>query len=751
MVYDIEMLRQFYKSYAAKVDCARNTLGRAMTLAEKILYAHLYNPNTITAFRRGEDYVNFRPDRVAMQDATAQMALLQFMNAGKETSAVPATVHCDHLIQAYKGVATDLPVACETNKEVYDFLKSVASRYGIGFWRPGAGIIHQVVLENYAFPGGMMVGTDSHTPNAGGLGMIAIGVGGADAVDVMTGMEWELKMPKLIGVKLTGKLNGWAAPKDVILKLAGILTVKGATNAIIEYFGEGTASLSATGKATICNMGAEVGATTSLFPFDEEMKKYLCATGREEVAALATENAACLKADDEVLANPETYYDRIIEINLSTLEPYINGPFTPDAACPISEFSEKVKKNGYPQRMEVGLIGSCTNSSYQDLSRAASLARQVKAKGLKMASPLIINPGSEQVYCTSKRDGMIADFESVGGVIMTNACGPCIGQWKRITDDPTRANSIVTSFNRNFAKRADGNPNTHAFVASPELAMALTIAGDLCFNPLTDTLTNEKGEQVKLDAPVGDTLPVKGFTVDDNGYVAPAADGKNVQISIDPESKRLQKLAPFAPWDGKNLENMPLLIKTQGKCTTDHISMAGPWLRFRGHLENISDNMLMGAVNAFNGKTNCVYNSLNGEYDAVSAVAKQYKAKGVSSIVVAEENYGEGSSREHAAMEPRFLNVKAILAKSFARIHETNLKKQGMLALTFVNKDDYDKVQEHDKISILGLDTFTPGKPLTVVLTHEDGTTDTFEAAHTYNEMQIAWFRAGSALNTFRK
>lgn len=751
MVYDIEMLRQFYSSYAEKVENARNRLGRAMTLAEKILYAHLYNPENLVAFRRGEDYVDFRPDRVAMQDATAQMALLQFMNAGKETSAVPATVHCDHLIQAYKGVNVDLPAACETNKEVYDFLKSVASRYGIGFWRPGAGIIHQVVLENYAFPGGMMVGTDSHTPNAGGLGMIAIGVGGADAVDVMTGMEWELKMPKLIGVKLKGKLEGWAAPKDVILKLAGILTVKGATNAIIEYFGEGTASLSATGKATICNMGAEVGATTSLFPFDEEMKKYLCATGREEVAAMAEANKDSLKADDEVLSDPENYYDRIIEIDLSSLEPYINGPFTPDAACPISEFAAKVKSNGYPQRMEVGLIGSCTNSSYQDLSRAASLARQVKAKGLKMASPLIINPGSEQVYCTSERDGMIADFEAVGGVIMTNACGPCIGQWKRVTDDPTRANSIVTSFNRNFAKRADGNPNTHAFVASPELAMALTIAGDLCFNPLTDTLTNDKGEQVKLDAPVGDTLPAKGFTVDDNGYVAPAADGKNVSISIDPESQRLQKLAPFAPWDGKDLIDMPLLIKTQGKCTTDHISMAGPWLRFRGHLENISDNMLMGAVNAFNGKTNCVYNSLTGGYEAVSAVAKQYKAKGISSIVVAEENYGEGSSREHAAMEPRFLNVKAILAKSFARIHETNLKKQGMLALTFVHKDDYDKVQEHDRISVLGLDTFAPGKPLKVVLRHEDGTSDTIEASHTYNDMQIAWFRAGSALNTFRK
>lgn len=751
MVYDIEMFKRFYASYAVHVDAARMKLGKAMTLAEKILYAHLYNADTVAPFLRGEDYVNFRPDRVAMQDATAQMALLQFMNSGKESVAVPATVHCDHLIQAYRGFKEDLPVAEEANKEVYDFLKSVASKYNIGFWKPGAGIIHQVVLENYAFPGGMIVGTDSHTPNAGGLGMIAIGVGGADAVDVMTGMEWELKMPKIIGVRLKGKLNGWASPKDVILKLAGMLTVKGATNAIIEYFGEGTASLSATGKATICNMGAEVGATTSIFPYDAEMEKYLCATGRKEVAAMASGNALYLKADAEVEANPEVYYDRIIDIDLSTLEPYINGPFTPDAACPISEFAEKVRTNGYPQRMEVGLIGSCTNSSYQDLSRAASLARQVKEKGLKMTAQLIINPGSEQVYCTAKRDGMIADFEAVGGVIMTNACGPCIGQWKRITDDPQRANSIVTSFNRNFAKRADGNPNTHAFVASPELAMALAIAGDLCFNPLTDTLTNERGEQVKLDAPVGETLPDKGFTVDDNGYVAPAADGKNLEVSIAPDSKRLQKLAPFAAWDGKDLTDMPLLIKTQGKCTTDHISMAGPWLRFRGHLENISDNMLMGAVNAFNGKTNSVWNRLTGDYEAVSAVAKQYKAKGIPSIVVAEENYGEGSSREHAAMEPRFLNVRVILAKSFARIHETNLKKQGMLALTFMNKDDYDKIQEHDCISIVGLDSFAPGKPLQVIVKHENGTEDTFLASHTYNEMQIGWFKAGCALNTFRK
>lgn len=751
MVYDIEMLRQFYANYASKVEQAKSKLGRAMTLAEKVLYAHLYDESTLSSFKRGEDYVNFRPDRVAMQDATAQMALLQFMNAGKSEAAVPSTVHCDHLIQAYKGVNVDLPSANETNKEVYDFLRSVSAKYGIGFWKPGAGIIHQVVLENYAFPGGMMVGTDSHTPNAGGLGMVAIGVGGADAVDVMTGMEWELKMPKLIGVKLTGVLNGWASPKDVILKLAGILTVKGGTNAIIEYFGEGTRSLAATGKATICNMGAEVGATTSIFPFDDEIADYLCATGRKEIAELALKNATNLMADAEVEAYPEKYYDRIIEINLSELEPYVNGPFTPDAACPISEFAEKVRKNNYPRKMEVGLIGSCTNSSYQDLSRAASLARQVKEKGLKMASPLIINPGSEQVYCTSKRDGMIADFEAVGGTIMTNACGPCIGQWKRITDDNTRPNSIVVSFNRNFAKRADGNPNTHSFVVSPELAMAFTIAGDLCFNPLTDTLVNEKGEQVRLDPPVGDRLPVNGFTVDDNGYIAPAKDGASLKVEINPESSRLQKLVPFSPWNGEDLLDMPLLIKTQGKCTTDHISMAGPWLRFRGHLENISDNMLMGAVNAFNGETNKVYNSLTKDYDAVSSVAKAYKSKGIPSIVVAEENYGEGSSREHAAMEPRFLNVRVILAKSFARIHETNLKKQGMLALTFANKDDYDKIQEHDQISILGLKTFTPGKPLQAVVRHEDGTTETFEVVHTYNAMQINWFKAGSALNTFAK
>lgn len=761
MIYDLEMLEAFYASYDGRVEAVRKKLGRPLTLAEKVLYAHLYDDSVLAegsfiGYKRGEDYVNFRPDRVAMQDATAQMALLQFMIAGKDKVAVPSTVHCDHLIQAYKGSGVDLPAAVDMNKEVYGFLGSVAAKYGIGFWKPGAGIIHQVVLENYAFPGGMMVGTDSHTPNAGGLGMVAIGVGGADAVDVMTGMEWELKMPKLIGVRLSGKLSGWTSPKDVILTLAGILTVKGGTNAIIEYFGEGTESISATGKATICNMGAEVGATTSIFPYDSQIAEYLKATGRERVALLAGENALELKADPEVAAAPEKYYDRIIDIDLSTLEPYLNGPFTPDAACKLSEFADKVRKNGYPQKMEVGLIGSCTNSSYQDLSRAASLARQAKAKGLGLKAQLIINPGSEQVLRTAERDGMIDDFKAVGGIIMTNACGPCIGQWKRVTDDNTRPNSIVTSFNRNFAKRADGNPNTNAFVVSPEMAMAFAIAGNLTFNPLKDSLINDRGESVMLDEPFGDTLPTKGYTVNtyspdgetikgDNGYVAPT--GGDVTVEIAPDSKRLQKLAPFAPWDGKDLTDMPLLIKTAGKCTTDHISMAGPWLRFRGHLENISDNMLMGAVNAFNGQTNSVLNVLTGEYEGVSAVAKQYKAAGLGSIVVAEENYGEGSSREHAAMEPRFLAVKVILAKSFARIHETNLKKQGMLALTFADKADYDRVREGDRISVLGLAQMTPGANLKVLVKHKDGSEESFEALHSYNQMQIEWFRAGSALN----
>ena len=748
MVYDIDMLRSFYSNFPKRVDAAREQVGRPLTLAEKILYAHLYEESDICPFRRGEDYVNFRPDRVAMQDATAQMALLQFMNAGKSKSAVPATVHCDHLIQANMGAKTDIATATQSNSEVYDFLKSVSDKYGIGFWKPGAGIIHQVVLENYAFPGGMMIGTDSHTPNAGGLGMIAIGVGGADAVDVMTGMEWELKMPKLIGVKLTGSLSGWASPKDVILKLAGILTVKGGTNAIIEYFGPGAASLSATGKATICNMGAEVGATTSLFPFDLNMATYLRATGRDDVAEWATAVSDYLEADMDVQAQPDSFYDRVIVINLSELEPHINGPFTPDAATPISEFATKVKENGWPRKMEVGLIGSCTNSSYQDLSRAASIARQAAEDKIPVAAPLIINPGSEQIRYTAERDGILGDFEQIGATIMANACGPCIGQWKRHTDDNTRKNSIVTSFNRNFAKRADGNPNTHAFVASPELTLALTIAGDLCFNPLTDTLKTADGREVKLKEPEGTDFPPKGFEVKDNGYVAPT--GKDAEVVINPGSNRLQVLKPFAAWDGKELIEMPLLLKAEGKCTTDHISMAGPWLRFRGHLENISDNMRMGAVNAFNGKTNSILNQLNGKYEAVSAVAKQYKAKGISSIVVAEENYGEGSSREHAAMEPRFLNVKVILAKSFARIHETNLKKQGMLALTFADKDDYKKVREEDKISIVGLKEFAPGKPLTAILYHADGTEESFAVNHTYNELQIKWFKAGAALNAAR-
>lgn len=744
-MYDEKMLEAFYSTYKGKIEHVRAVLKRPLTLAEKILYAHLYDVSGLKNYKRGEDYVNFRPDRVAMQDATAQMALLQFMNAGQEQAAVPSTVHCDHLIQAYKGAQEDIATATRTNEEVYDFLRDVSSRYGIGFWKPGAGIIHQVVLENYAFPGGMMVGTDSHTPNAGGLGMVAIGVGGADAVDVMTGMEWELKMPKVIGVHLTGKLNGWASPKDVILKLAGILTVKGGTNAIIEYFGSGTSSLSATGKATICNMGAEVGATTSLFPYDERMAVYLQATGRARIVELAESVVADLRADEAVASEPEKYYDRIIEINLTELEPYINGPFTPDAATPISEFAEKVLRNGYPRKMEVGLIGSCTNSSYQDLSRAASLARQVAEKKLSVASPLIINPGSEQIRATAERDGMMDEFQEIGAVIMANACGPCIGQWKRHTDDPTRKNSIVTSFNRNFAKRADGNPNTYAFVASPELTMALTIAGDLCFNPLKDRLMNHDGVKVKLAEPVGDELPLHGFTSGDGGYIAPT--GSGTEVGVNPTSQRLQLLPPFPAWDGGDLLDMPLLIKAQGKCTTDHISMAGPWLRFRGHLENISDNMLMGAVNAFNGETNSVWSRLTNAYDTVSGTAKAYKSEGISSIVVAEENYGEGSSREHAAMEPRFLNVRVILAKSFARIHETNLKKQGMLALTFADKADYDKVQERDRLSVTGLKEFVPGRNLTVTLHHEDGTKENFEAQHTYNEQQIAWFRAGSALN----
>lgn len=745
--FDITMIRSFYESFPTKVANVRKELNRPLTLCEKILYAHLSKDEAVVSYERGIDYVNFAPDRVAMQDATAQMALLQLMNSGRQKVAVPSTVHCDHLIQAYKNASTDLHTAEVTNKEVYDFLSKVSDKFGIGFWKPGAGIIHQVVLENYAFPGGMMIGTDSHTPNAGGLGMVAIGVGGADAVDVMAGMPWELKMPKIIGVKLTGKLSGWASAKDVILKLAGILTVKGGTNAIIEYFGEGTASLSATGKATICNMGAEVGATTSIFPYDEKSSEYLVATGRKDVAGLADKIADNFQPDAEVLAAPEKYYDRIIEINLSELEPYVNGPFTPDAAHPISEFVKVVKEKGYPQVMEVGLIGSCTNSSYEDLARASAIVKDAKAKGVEVKAQFIINPGSEQVRNTTEKDGILPIFEDAGAIIMANACGPCIGQWKRETTDPERPNSIVTSFNRNFAKRNDGNPNTHAFVTSPELVAALSISGDLCFNPMTDTLTNKNGDQVKLDEPKGLELPPRGFVCDDLGYEAPAEDGSGIEISIAPDSERLQLLQPFAPWNGKDIIEQPLLIKAEGKCTTDHISMAGPWLRFRGHLDNISNNMLIGAVNAFNGKTNSVLDTQTGEYIAVPQLARKFKAEGIGSVVMAEENYGEGSSREHAAMEPRFLNVKAIIVKSFARIHETNLKKQGMLALTFVDKDDYVKVREDDKISILGLADFAPGKNLKVELTHSDGTKDSFEVAHTYNALQIKWFRAGSALN----
>ena len=749
MVFDEEMIQRIYASLPEKIALVKNKLQRPLTLTEKILYSHLAANEPLENYNRAVDYVNFSPDRVAMQDATAQMALLQLMNSGRQTVAVPSTVHCDHLIQAHIEAKTDLKTANETNREVYDFLSSVSNKFGIGFWKPGAGIIHQVVFENYAFPGGMMIGTDSHTVNAGGLGMIAIGVGGADAVDVMAGMPWELKMPKIIGVKLTGKLSGWTSPKDVILKLAGILTVKGGTNAVIEYFGEGTSSISATGKGTICNMGAEVGATTSIFPFDTKSAEYLKATGRSSVAELALKNAAHLQADAEVIANPEQYYDRLIEINLSELEPYINGPFTPDLAYPISEFAKAVKEKGYPQKMEVGLIGSCTNSSYEDLTRAASVVKKAKEDGLKVQAQFIINPGSEQVRYTAQRDGILDEFESVGGIIMANACGPCIGQWKRETDNPERPNSIITSFNRNFAKRADGNPNTHTFIGSPEVVAALTIAGDLCFNPLKDTLVNEKGNNVKLAEPHGYELPPKGYAVDDAGYIAPEINSKD--IYIDSQSKRLQILQPFAAWDGKDLIEQPLLIKAKGKCTTDHISMAGPWLRFRGHLDNISDNMLIGAVNSFNDKTNSVLDPQTGEYLTVPGLARKYKAEGIGSVVVAEENYGEGSSREHAAMEPRFLNVKAILVKSFARIHETNLKKQGMLALTFADKNDYDKVRENDRISIIGLTGFTPGKNLEVILNHSDGTTESFEVLHTYNQAQIDWFKDGSALNAMKK
>ena len=751
-IYDIEMIREFYKNYSSKIERIREKIKKPLTLSEKILFAHLYNENDIKDFKRSEDYANFKPDRVAMQDATAQMTLLQFMNAGKESSSVPATIHCDHLIQAYKGAEEDLKNAININKEVYDFLQSVAKKYGLGFWEAGSGIIHQIVLENYAFPGGMMIGTDSHTPNAGGLGMMAIGVGGADAVDVMTGMEWELKIPNLIGVKLTGELNGWASAKDVILKLAGILTVKGATNCIIEYFGEGALNLSAVGKSSICNMGAEVGATTSIFPFDNNIKEYLIKTGREEVAKLSEENSNNLKADEEVYKNPSKFYDKIIEINLSELEPYINGPFTPDSASKISDFAKKVEENKYPEKMEVGLIGSCTNSSYYDLSKAASIARQVKEKKLKVKSQIIINPGSLNSYNAALKEGIIDDFKNINAIIMTNACGPCIGQWKRITDDNNKVNSIVTSFNRNFAKRADGNPNTHAFIASPEIVMALSIAGDLKFNPLKDYLINEDGEKVKLDIPTGEIFPKNGLNIEnaENENRENIADSK-VEIIINKDSNRLQLLKPFPKFNAKDFKNMPLLIKAKGKCTTDHISMAGVWLKFRGHLENISDNMLMGAVNYFNDKTNCVFNQLSGNYEEVSKVAKEYKLNNISSIVVAEENYGEGSSREHAAMEPRFLNVKVILVKSFARIHETNLKKQGMLAITFKDKNDYYKIKEKDKISIENIESFSPNKSLLIKAVGEDKKEIYFEALHTYNDTQIEWFKNGRALNTLLK
>jgi aconitate hydratase len=752
MAFDLDMIKAVYAGMNDKIAAARTAVGKPLTMTEKILYTHLFDGKATKAFERGNSYVDFAPDRVAMQDATAQMALLQFMQAGKAQVAVPSTVHCDHLIQAEVGAETDLAVANKENKEVYDFLASVSNKYGIGFWKPGAGIIHQVVLENYAFPGGMMIGTDSHTPNAGGLGMIAIGVGGADAVDVMAGMAWELKFPKVIGVKLTGKMSGWTSAKDVILKVAGILTVKGGTGAIVEYFGEGANNLSCTGKATICNMGAEIGATTSLFAYDQKMKDYLAGTNRADIAALADQVAEHLRADDAVYANPEMYYDQLIEINLSELEPHVNGPFTPDAAWPISQFADAVRTHDWPVKLEVGLIGSCTNSSYEDMTRAASIAKQAIDKGLMVNAEYTITPGSEMVRYTTERDGLLDTFAQMGGVVMANACGPCIGQWARHTDDPKRKNSIITSFNRNFAKRNDGNPNTHAFVASPEIVTAFAIAGDLTFNPLTDTLTNKNGEQVKLDEPQGIELPMKGFAVEDAGFIAPAEDGSRVEVLVDPNSDRLQLLEGFKPWNGQDYTGLKLLIKAQGKCTTDHISMAGPWLKYRGHLDNISNNMLIGATNAFNGEANKVKNQLvsGHPYAEVPAVARTYKAAGIGSVVVGDENYGEGSSREHAAMEPRFLGVMAVLVKSFARIHETNLKKQGMLGLTFANKEDYDKVMENDTIDILGLTDFQPGKPLTVVLHHADGTTDSFPVNHTYNEGQIAWFKAGSALNLIR-
>jgi len=751
MVFDLDMVTEFYSKYATKVAAAREFLGRPLTLSEKILYAHLWEELPKKAFERGNSYVDFAPDRVAMQDATAQMALLQFMSAGRKKVAVPSTVHCDHLIQARVGATADLQESINKSNEVFNFLASVSNKYGIGFWKPGAGIIHQVVLENYAFPGGLMIGTDSHTVNAGGLGMVAIGVGGADAVDVMAGMPWELKFPKLIGVKLTGQMNGWTSAKDVILKVAGILTVKGGTGAIIEYFGEGAKTISCTGKGTICNMGAEVGATTSTFGYDESMERYLRATGRAEVADLANGLRAELTGDDEVYANPQQYFDQVIELDLSTLEPHLNGPFTPDLATPISQVRALAEKNGWPMNIEVGLIGSCTNSSYEDMTRAASIARQAKAKNLRVSSEYTITPGSEQVRFTAERDGLLEVFEEIGGKVFANACGPCIGQWAREGADKQEKNTIVHSFNRNFSKRADGNPNTHAFVGSPELVTALAIAGNLGFNPLKDYLTNTLGEQVMFDAPYGEELPERGYAVEDAGYQAPAEDGSAVSVKVSPQSQRLQLLEPFPAWTGSNILGAKVLIKAQGKCTTDHISMAGPWLRYRGHLDNISNNTLIGAQNAFNGETNKVLNQLTGEYGEVPAVQRAYKAAGVPTLVVGDHNYGEGSSREHAAMQPRHLGVCAVLVKSFARIHETNLKKQGMLALTFAKDSDYDAIGERDSVDFVDLTDFAPGKPLTLVFGHRDGSKTTVLANHSYNAPQILWFKAGSALNMLEK
>lgn len=751
MVFDLDMIKKVYERYPERIAAARKVVNRPLTLSEKILYTHLWEGNAETAFQRGADYVDFAPDRVAMQDATAQMALLQFMQAGKDKAAVPSTAHADHLIQARVGADKDLQEAMNKNNEVFNFLSSVCSKYGIGFWKPGAGIIHQVVLENYAFPGGMMIGTDSHTVNAGGLGMVAIGVGGADAVDVMAGMAWELKFPKLIGVKLTGKLNGWTAPKDVILKVAGILTVKGGTGAIVEYFGEGATSMSCTGKGTICNMGAEIGATTSTFGYDDSMRRYLAATGRQDVVDLADQVADHLTGDPEVYEEPEKYFDQVIEIDLSTLTPHLNGPFTPDLATPVSEMKEKAAKNNWPTDIEWALIGSCTNSSYEDLTRAASIVEDAFSKGVKPKAILGINPGSEQVRYTAERDGLIDTFKKFESArIFTNACGPCIGQWAREGSEKQEKNSIVHSFNRNFAKRADGNPNTHAFVASPEMVAAIAISGKLHFNPISDTLTNEKGEQVKLSDPVGHELPSKGFDVEDNGYQAPADNGSGIEVKVKPDSERLQLLESFSPWDGNNISGARLLIKAFGKCTTDHISMAGPWLRYRGHLDNISNNCLIGAVNAFNKESNKVKNVITGEYGEVPATQRAYKAAGIPTIVVGDTNYGEGSSREHAAMEPRHLGVCAVLVKSFARIHETNLKKQGMLALTFSNEGDYELIQEADVFNFLNLNEFAPGKPISIELVHADGSKDVISVNHTYNEQQIGWFKAGSALNLIK-